>query len=511
MNPRTLSAYAQRALENARAEAMRLGHDAIGAEHIVLGLLRGDGAAPALFDRLGVERSSVEQRLEASGRRRSARGSGEQLAYTSHAKRLIEVASKEARESGTVLSAEHLLLAALREPRGTLVKVLGEAGVSADRAQEAVRQGRPARQSAGPTGSHPGPSRRSIPWRALLLVAVPASILLERFFHAPALAVFLTACLGVLPLAGYMGEATEHLAHRSGPTIGGLLNATFGNAAELIISIVALRAGLVGLVKASITGSILGNLLLILGLSLVVGGVRRNELRFNRVNAGMSAGMLSLAVVALVLPALFHALHPESAARLSELRMSELVALILLVTYGLSLVFTLKTHRRLFWSESDHAEGPLWSAGKAGLVLALATLGVAIESELLVHAATEATRTVGFTQTFLGLIVVPIIGNAAEHATAVVVARKGKMDLALQIALGSSTQVALLVAPILVFAGVLLGQDMNLVFTPFEVLALGLATGVTAIITLDGESHWFEGAQLLAVYAMVAVGAFFLV
>jgi Ca2+:H+ antiporter len=308
-----------------------------------------------------------------------------------------------------------------------------------------------------------------------------------------------------------MGEATEHLAQRSGPTIGGLLNATFGNAAELIISIVALRAGLVGLVKASITGSILGNLLLILGLSLLVGGIRRNELRFNRVSAGMSAGMLSLAVVALVLPALFHALHPESAARLSELRMSESVAVILLVTYGLSLLFTLRTHRCLFWSESHPMEGPIWSGGKAGLILALATVGVAIESELLVHAATEATKTVGLTQTFLGLIVVPIIGNAAEHATAIVVARKGKMDLALQIALGSSTQVALLVAPILVFAGVLMGRDMNLVFTPFEVLALGLATGVTAIITLDGESHWFEGVQLLAVYGMVAVGAFFLV
>jgi Ca2+:H+ antiporter len=436
---------------------------------------------------------------------------GDQLAYTSHAKRLIEVASKEARESGSVLSAEHLLLAALHEPRGTLVRVLSDAGISADRAEESLRRGEPAGPAPGAKRGTSPPRARSIPWRAVLLIALPASVLLDRVFHAPALAVFVCACIGVLPLAGYMGEATEHLAHRSGPTIGGLLNATFGNAAEVIISIVALRAGLVGLVKASITGSILGNLLLILGLSLVVGGVRRNELRFNRANAGMSAGMLSLAVVALVLPALFHLLHPGSSARLSELHMSESVAVILLVTYGLSLIFTLKTHRCLFWSESSPHEGPVWTTGKASLILALATVGVAIESELLVHAATEATRTVGLTQTFLGLIVVPIIGNAAEHATAVVVARKGKMDLALQIALGSSTQVALLVAPILVFAGVLLGQDMNLVFTPFEVLALGMATGVTAIITLDGESHWFEGAQLLAVYGMMAVGAFFLV
>src|SRR4051794_21919810 len=509
MNPRTLSAYAQRALENARAEAVRLGHDAIGAEHIVLGLLRGDGTASALFARLGVPLGMVEQRLEAGGRRRSTRAPSEQLAYTSHAKRLIEVASKEARETGSVLSAEHLLLAALHEPRGALVKILADAGVSSDRAQAAMRLPAPSQAESG--HSEPTGGKRSIPWRALLLLAVPLSVVLDRVFHAPALAVFSTACLGVLPLAGYMGEATEHLAHRSGPTIGGLLNATFGNAAELIISIVALQAGLVGLVKASITGSILGNLLLILGLAIVAGGLKRSELRFNRTSAGMSAGMLTLAVVALVLPALFHAVHPEAAARLSELRMSEAVAVILILTYGLSLLFTLKTHRCLFWSESLPLPGPTWGVGKATLVLGLATVGVAIESELLVHAATEATRTAGITQTFLGLIIIPIIGNAAEHATAVVVARKGKMDLALQIALGSSTQVALLVAPILVFVGVLLGRDMNLVFTPFEVAALGLATLVTSIITLDGESHWFEGVQLLAVYGLMAVGAFFLV
>jgi Ca2+:H+ antiporter len=499
-------------LENARVEAVRLNHDAIGAEHILLGLLRGEGITAGVLSRLGLEVAEVEKRLEASVRRGGpGRKSGDQLAYTSHAKRLIEAASKQARETGTGLSAEHLLLAALREPRGTLTKILGDAGITPAQAQAEVSRGF---QAEAPSQVHPAiahRTRRRVPVRLLLLAAVPVSLLLEQVFHAPALAVFATACLGVLPLAGYMGEATEHLAHRTGPMIGGLLNATFGNAAELIISIVALQAGLIGLVKASITGSILGNLLLILGLSLVAGGISRSELRFNRTSAGISAGMLALAVVALVLPALFHALHPESAARLSELRMSESVAVILLVTYGLSLLFTLKTHRGLFWSEAYHLEGPTWGVGKAILILGLATVGVAIESELLVHAATEATHTLGLTQTFLGLIIIPIIGNAAEHATAVVVARKGKMDLALQIALGSSTQVALLVAPILVFAGVLMGRDMNLVFTPFEVMALGLATLVTAIITLDGESHWFEGVQLLAVYMMIAVGAFFLV
>jgi Ca2+:H+ antiporter len=173
-------------------------------------------------------------------------------------------------------------------------------------------------------------------------------------------------------------------------------------------------------------------------------------------------------------------------------------------------LFTLRTHRRLFGGEAHPLDGPVWSVGKALLILGGATVGVALESELLVHAASEATETLGLSAIFLGLIVIPIIGNAAEHAAAVVLSRKGQIDLGLQIALGSSTQIALLVAPILVFAGLLMGQDMNLVFRPFEVLALGMATGVTAIITLDGESHWFEGVQLLAVYLMVAVGAYFL-
>jgi Ca2+:H+ antiporter len=539
VNPHTLSASAQRALEGARAEAMRLEHDAIGAEHIVLALLSPEGPGRAVLVRLGLDVERVRQRLEAGGRRGRPRGLAQELAYTSHAKRLIETASKEAREAGTGLSAEQLLLAALLEPRGTMGKLLAEVGADADRVRSAVAGadggratsqgasgpaaarsaggGRPARGGMEPVPArsaspHPTPRapRARVSWRLILLLALPVSIVLGYALHAPAVWVFLTACLGILPLAGYMGEATEHLAHRTGPTIGGLLNATFGNAAELIIAVVALRAGLVELVKASITGSILGNLLLILGLALVAGGANRGELKFNRTNAGMSSGMLALSVVALVFPALFHAVHPESAARLSELHMSEAVSVILIATYGFSLLFTLRTHRSLFGGEPHPMTGPVWSVGKAVAVLALATVGVAIESELLVHAATEATTALGLSEVFLGLIVIPIIGNAAEHAAAVVLSRKGQIDLGLQIALGSSTQVALLVAPMLVFAGVLLGADMNLVFRPFEVIALGLATVVTAIITLDGESHWFEGVQLLAVYAMVAVGAFFL-
>jgi Ca2+:H+ antiporter len=469
----------------------------------------------------------VRARLSAGNRRPRGRATGEESAHTSHAKRLIETASRAAREAGTGVTAEHLLAAALLEPRGPMGRILADAGISAARVRAELQlpAASPSRdQDAGPGGRAPGPASHPsglrhgaessrpwwLSWRAILLLAVPLSVVLQYGAHAPAVWVFFTACLGVLPLAGYMGEATEHLAHRTGPTVGGLLNATFGNAAELIIAIVALRAGLVELVKASITGSILGNLLLILGLALIAGGLNKPELRFNRVNAGMSAGMLALAVVGLVFPALFHSLHPEAAARLDELHMSEAVAVILLLTYACSLLFTLKTHRRLFGGEAHPLEGPVWGVGKAVFILGAATVGVAVESELLVHAATEATEALGLSSMFLGLIVIPIIGNAAEHAAAVVLSRKGQIDLGLQIALGSSTQVALLVAPILVFTGLLLGQGMNLVFTPFEVLALGLATVVTAIITLDGESHWFEGVQLLAVYAMVAIGAFFL-
>jgi Ca2+:H+ antiporter len=522
-----LSDSAEEALALAREEARRLGHDSIGAEHILLALLRPGGMAEPVLRRIGLKPDDVRARLEAAGRRGRPRGGGEDPAHTSHAKRLIETASKEAREAGTALSAEHLLLAALQEPRGSMARILGDAGISPARVRAEIDSAAPAGKAssrAASDGAEPerqtGPVHSGLPphlrksrtprWRLVLLAAVPVSIVLGYVLDAPAVWIFITACLGVLPLAGYMGEATEHLAHRTGPTVGGLLNATFGNAAELIIALVALRAGLVDLVKASITGSILGNLLLIMGLAIIAGGLNRPELRFNRTNAGMSSGMLALSVVALGFPALYHAVHPEAAARAAELHMSEAVALILILTYGCSLLFTLRTHRRLFGGEAHPLEGPVWSPRKALLILAGATVGVAIESELLVHAATEATETIGLSPIFLGLIVIPIIGNAAEHAAAVVLSRKGQIDLGLQIALGSSTQIALLVAPLLVFAGVLMGQDMNLVFTPFEVLALGMATVVTAIITLDGESHWFEGVQLLAVYLMVAVGAFFL-
>jgi Ca2+:H+ antiporter len=219
--------------------------------------------------------------------------------------------------------------------------------------------------------------------------------------------------------------------------------------------------------------------------------------------------MMSAAVVGLVFPALFHATHPNPDA-LTELRLSEGVAVVLILTYLLSLVFTLRTHRWLIGGDPHDMPGPIWSVGKAVTILALATVGVAVMSEILVHATEAVTAQVGLSQFFLGLIVIPLIGNAAEHATAIVVARKGKMDLALQIAYGSSTQIALFVGPVLVFAGLIFGQDMNFVFTPFEVMAVGLATIVATLGTADGESHWFEGVQLLAVYALIGIAAFFL-
>ncbi len=510
MTAHTLSPSAQRVLDSARREAARLGHEAIGAEHIVLSLLQEGEPVVAAFAARGLTLAAVRERLEAAGRRAKGKGTPEQLPYTSHAKRLIELATREARSQSGPLAAEHLLTAAFKEPRGSLARMLSDAATPSPRPtprgspQLPVSSTRP----SGATIVKP-PRRWKLSWRLVLLAVVPLSLGLATA-HASPILIFGFACLAVLPLAGYMGEATEHLATRTGPTIGGLLNATFGNAAELIIAIVALRAGLVELVKASITGSILGNLLLILGLSLLAAGTQRAEIRFNRTAAGLSAAMLALAVVGLVFPALFHAIHPESSARVTELKMSEWVAVILIVTYGFSLLFTMRTHKALLSGDPHPSEEPVWGVGRSLLVLALATIGIALESEVLVHATEAVTQSLGWSEVFLGLIVIPIIGNAAEHAAAIVFARKGQIDLALQIALGSSTQIALLAAPLLVFAGLILGAGMDLVFRPFEVVALGLATGVAAILTLDGESHWFEGVQLLAVYGMVAVAAFFM-
>jgi Ca2+:H+ antiporter len=348
-----------------------------------------------------------------------------------------------------------------------------------------------------------------VSWLRWLVLAAPASWILAAV-HAPAPLVFVAAGLAVVPLAAEMGEATETLAQRAGPAVGGLLNATFGNAAELILGVVALRAGLLDLVKASLTGSILGNLLLILGLSFLAGGAKRSTLTFNRTAAATNGAMLLLAVLGLVVPALFAATHP-AAASATELHLSEGVAVVLGLTYVAGLVFSLVTHRQLFASV-DHASTRALTGGgaRAVVLLGVVTALVVVESEILVQATEQLVSRFGLSEFFLGLIVIPLIGNAAEHATAVVAARRGETDLALAVALGSSTQVALFVAPLLVLAGVLVGQPMHLVFSAFEVVALGFAALIVTVISLDGESHWFEGVQLLAVYAILAVAAWFI-
>jgi len=497
-----LSSQARRLLESADRSAQVAGGIAIDRRAILEGILSNPRGP--LGRLMGREPREASKATAPEGEERQARGK---------AARAPEVSRKTPE--------------AVREPpEGTR-----PAKATRSKAPEPGRKGsdagrnaeRPAKTGSddGARKASPGPSRPSTPvviksrpafpvsWRGLLLLLVPATVVLSAVVHADPLVVFVVACLGVVPLASYMGEATEHLAARTGPAVGGLLNATFGNAAELIIAIVALQAGLVDLVKASITGSILGNLLLIMGLSFVAGGLKRPVLQFNRTSAGASSGMLALAVVGLIFPALFHNLRATPVAG-QELRLSEMVAIVLAVTYGFSLLFSLHTHRSLFGGEPHPNAGRSWQPATAVLVLAVATVGVVIQSEILVQAVEGVTATLGITQTFLGLIVIPLIGNAAEHATAVVVARKGQIDLSLQIALGSSTQVALLVAPLLVLAGVLLNRPMNLVFTTFEVAALGLTTLVSAIITLDGESHWFEGVQLLAMFALVAATAYFI-
>ena len=372
-------------------------------------------------------------------------------------------------------------------------------------------------------------TRRRLPLPAperlllVLLVFIPLAALAE-WRHWGASTVFVFAALAIIPLAGLMGGATESLAHRFGAGIGGLLNATFGNAAELIIALVALRQGLFDVVKASLTGSIIGNVLLVLGLSILVGGLGRERQTFDRAAAAAGSTLLALAVIGLVVPAMFH-FAGEAAVRMqritierevaAERTLSLEIALVLFAAYLLSLLFSLRTHRHLYAGQEHSAAhepvGPVPAPGRAALTLALATAAVAWMSELLVGAVDEAARTIGVSEVFIGVVVVAVIGNAAEHSTAVLVAMKNKMDLAMNIAIGSSIQIALFVAPVLVFVSCLLPNGpMDLRFTPFEVLAVGIAVGVVNLVAQDGESNWLEGALLLAVYTVLGIAFFFL-
>jgi Ca2+:H+ antiporter len=350
-------------------------------------------------------------------------------------------------------------------------------------------------------------------WLLLLLVFVPIALLLEYVFHADALWIFLASSAAIIPLAALMGRATEQLAERLGEGVGGLLNATFGNAAELIIAIVALRAGLVDLVKASITGSIIGNLLLVFGLSALWGGVKFQRQKFNSTAAGLSATLLVLSAIALVIPAIFHMVVPPTAG-LAERTLSVEISVVLIVTYALSLVFSLKTHKHLYVGEAGAHTAeltPSTSTGKSVGLLLGATAGVALMSEMLVGAVEETAAIFGMNEVFVGVILVALIGNAAEHSSAILMAAKNKMDAAITIAVGSSIQVALFVAPVLVFLSYFIApQPMDLRFTTMEVVAVGISVWIMALIAQDGESHWMEGVQLLAVYVILALAFYWL-
>jgi len=347
-----------------------------------------------------------------------------------------------------------------------------------------------------------------------LLVFVPVALALDYVWHAPAAWVFTTSAIAIVPLAGLMGKATEHLAHRLGSGLGALLNATFGNAAELILAVIALRAGLHDLVKASITGSIIGNILLVFGLSALAGGLRREIQRFNRTAASLGATMLVLSAVALVVPAIFHQIATGDVAA-AEHELSFEISLVLVATYALSLVFALKTHPHLYAGEAeeggDAVPAHAWSIPRATALLVAATALVAWMSELLIGAVDETARQFGMSEVFVGVILVAVVGNAAEHSTAVLMALKDKMDLALHIAVGSSIQIALFVAPVLVFLSHALGPGpMDLLFTPLEVVSIAIAVGTIALISQDGETNWMEGVQLLAVYVILGMAFYFL-
>ncbi len=345
-----------------------------------------------------------------------------------------------------------------------------------------------------------------------LLLCVPLSLALA-WAHFPALWIFIAAALALIPLAGLIGRSTEEVADRLGAGAGGLLNATFGNATELIIALFALHAGLIDVVKASISGSIISNILLVLGLSMLVGGWGREKQTFNRTSAGASAAMLFLAVVALVLPAVFDltvtgSLRENNSPTIRAF--SLLVAVVLMLTYLASLLFSLKTHRALFVVNlPDETHTPRLSVRQALLIMGLATAVTAVEAELLVGAIQTAAHVLGMTNFFVGVIIIAIIGNAAEHYSALMLARKNRMELAMTIATASATQIALFVAPVLVFVSFFFHHPMTLIFNAFEVVGITCSVLILAIVSLDGESNWFEGVQLIAVYLVLAIVFFF--
>ena len=357
-------------------------------------------------------------------------------------------------------------------------------------------------------------------WPYLLVPFIPIAIVLE-LTHASATIIFLTSAAGVIPTAALMGRATEELAARAGPGIGGFLNVTFGNAPELIIAFFALNEGLQEVVKASLIGSILGNILLVMGAAMLIGGAKRERQYFDRTAANVTSLMLLLAVVALIMPALFELVQgtglprPDAEAVNYDSDVEKLsvgVAIVLLLTYVAGLVFSLRTHKDLFnpeHGEEDHV-GEHWSVRTSVLALLGAGIAVGVMSEILVGSISEASESIGLSPFFVGVIVVAIVGNAAEHWVAIYFASRDKMDLAVNIAIGSSAQIALFAAPALVLLSLVVGDfPMALVFNGFELGAVVLAVLIALQVTQEGESTWFEGLQLLAVYVVLALTFFF--
>jgi len=346
-------------------------------------------------------------------------------------------------------------------------------------------------------------------WLDVMLVMVPAALALE-LTHAPALWVFVAAGLAIVPLAGYLGDATEALATHTGPALGGIVSATMGNATELIIGFFALRAGHVEVVKASLSGSIIANLLLVLGAAVVLGGVKHGEQKFSKKLVGANSTMLFIAAVALIVPAVFNLSSlgaPQRPAGLEHL--SVWTSAVLIVVYAVSFLFVFRARRGMF-AATEEKEEPRGTMKAALVVLIVSTLLIAWLSEVLVGALGEATKSIGMTELFVGVIIVAIVGNAAEHATALRVARQNKMDLAMMISVGSSTQIALFVAPLLVFVSEIIGKPMSLLFSGLEITGIVLSVLIVEMISADGETNWFEGAELLAVYVILGLAFYFL-
>jgi Ca2+:H+ antiporter len=360
--------------------------------------------------------------------------------------------------------------------------------------------------------------RTPMGWPYLLTPLIPIAVVLD-VVGAPATAVFAVSALGIIPTAALMGRATEELSARSGPGIGGLLNVTFGNAPELIIALFALGKGLQEVVKASIVGSIIGNILLVLGAAMLAGGIGHEKQTFSSSGAGFQTSMLMLAAAAMVMPAIFELVEgkglPQPGAQAVHYggtveHLSLAVAIVLIVTYVIGLFFSLKTHRDVFNPDYEDEDGWGWSVRTSVTALAIAGVLVGVMSEILVGSITAASHSIGLSEFFIGVIVVAIVGNAAEHWVAVLVALKDKMDLAVNIAIGSSAQVSLFVAPVLVIVSFFIGPfPLALVFNGFELGAILLAVLIAQYVTQDGESNWFEGVQLLAVYIVFGLAFYF--